>query len=309
MMFAGLEEIITEHEPLAQHTWFNLGGPARWMARPRSVDQVAAIVRRCGQEEVPLYRLGQGANLLIDDAGVDGVVVHLTSPAFRSVAWGEGDSSDTVFVRVGGGADMARLARESVNRGLAGIECMAGIPGSLGGIVRMNAGGKFGQISDSVVDVTVVDEAGTLKTLTHDEVGFRYRHTNLKNVTVCGATLRLRRDDARRLRERFLEIFEYKKHSQPLADHSAGCVFKNPQGHSAGALIDRAGLKGRAVGGAYVSTAHANFIGAKEGASARDVMTLVGIIRREVADRFGVELELEIEVWEASRSRRTEAAA
>ncbi len=302
----GLDDIILENEPLAPHTWFNLGGPARWIARPVCVEQLVQVAARSREQGIPVYRLGQGANLLVSDEGVDGMVVQLNAKCFRAVDWNDADGSDTVLVRAGGGTDMSRLSRDAVNRGLAGVECMAGIPGSLGGIIRMNAGGKFGQISDSVRDVTVVESSGQLRTLSREEVGFSYRHTSLNGHIVCGATLQLRRDDPARLRHRFLDIWQYKKKSQPLADHSAGCVFKNPPGHSAGALIDRAGLKNRSLGGAYVSPAHGNFIVAREGASARDVISLIGLVRRGVAERFGVELELEIEIWGRAHSRVAE---
>lgn len=303
---------IREREPLASLTWFGLGGPARWLACPPGMPELTALVRACRDQGVPLYRLGQGANLLVSDDGVDGMVVRLNSPGFRQVDWSAADEkppTPEVLVRAGGGTDMNRLAREAVRRGLAGLEVMAGIPGSLGGIVRMNAGGRFGQIADVVEDVTVITPDGDVRVLAAAQVGFRYRHTDLGDATVCGATLRLRREDPVALRRRFLDMWEYKKGSQPLADASAGCVFKNPPGGSAGALIDRAGLKARSVGGAYVSSRHANFICAKEGATASDVLSLIGMIRREVAARFGVELELELEVWGHRVVRARESVA
>lgn len=301
--------IISEHEPLAPRTWFGLGGPARWFVRPRGVDGLGAALRSCRQEERPAHILGFGANLLIGDDGVDGVVLSLDQPCFRRIDWGSDRprAGDDVTITVGAGTDMSRLARDAVRRGLAGLECMGGIPGTLGGIIRMNAGGRFGQIADVVRDVTVVDENGDVRRLSKDEVGFTYRRTRLNGAVVCAATLVLRRDDPAALRKRFLEIWQYKKLSQPLADMSAGCVFKNPPGDSAGRLIEQAGLKGRSVGGACVSPRHANFIVAKEGATARDVLNLIGMIRREVAQRSGIELELEIEVWGNRRARRPES--
>ncbi len=302
---------VSANEPLSKHTWFGLGGAARWYARPKSVDELAEVVRRARRERLPLKVLGFGANLLVSDDGVDGVVVRLDAPAFRKVRWSIDDDAtrsrlhvdDEVLVAAGAGADVNKLVIDAARRGCGGLECMGGIPGTLGGIIRMNAGGRFGQIADVVRDVTVVDGEGAVRTLSRDEVGFSYRRTRLGDAIVGGATLALRPDDPDRVRDRLLEVWRYKKRSQPLAEYSAGCVFKNPPGGSAGQLIDQAGLKGAAVGGAHVSEQHANFIVAKEGATARDVMTLIGLIRRTVADRFGVELELEIEVWEPSRAR------
>jgi UDP-N-acetylmuramate dehydrogenase len=251
MFSSDLAPILSENEPIGRHTWFGLGGAARWMARPADVDQLVALVRQCRSEGIEIYKLGQGANLLVADEGVDGMVVRLNTPTFQKVQWGK-LKGDVATVVAAAGADMNRLARDAVRRGLAGLEVMGGIPGTLGGIVRMNAGGKFGQISDVVRDITVVDGDGKVRQLSAAEIGFSYRHTNLGDAVVCGVTLQLRRDDPKQLRQRFLEIWEYKRKSQPLADYSAGCVFKNPPNQSAGALIDRAGLKNRSVGGAYV---------------------------------------------------------
>lgn len=305
-----LAGIVTENEPLGRLTYFGVGGPARWMVRPRSVAELAEVVRRCRQEGVSCDVLGLGANLLVGDDGVDGVVVRLNDPAFGNVVWGDdkagGRGVDGVAVTVGAGKSMARLTLDAVLRGLAGLETLAGIPGSLGGFIRMNAGGRFGQISDVVSDVTVVDPAGEIRRLTRDEVGFRYRHSGLTDMIVVAATLVLRPEDKTRLRERYTEIWEYKKASQPLADYSAGCIFKNPPDGSAGQLIDKAGLKRYAIGGASVSEHHANFIVAEQGARARDVLALIGHIRRTVAARFGVELEIEVQVWDRSRTRSME---
>jgi len=313
----GLSEVVAANEPLAPHTSLGVGGRARWLARPRSVDELSQLVCRCGQEAVALHMLGLGANLLVSDDGVDGVVVRLSAPEFRRVDWPgkqtaasrrhRGGSGPGATVSAAAGVDMNQLVRETVRRGLSGLECMAGIPGTLGGVIRMNAGGRFGQIADVVRQVTVVDPSGQLRTLSRQAVGFRYRGTDLKDRVICRATLALRPDDPDRIRRRFMEVWDCKKKSQPLAESTAGCVFKNPPGRSAGELIDRAGLKNRCVGGARVSQRHANFIVAKEGASARDVLGLIGLIRREVAQRFGVELELEIEVWGRRRARSPEA--
>lgn len=310
---AGMEQFISEHEPLAPHTWFGLGGAARWMARPQSVGQLSELVSRCRQENIEVYKLGLGANLLVSDDGVDGVVVRMNAPALRKVDWEpEADidpacrregGADSTLVRVGGGMDMNRLVLDSVRRGLTGLECMAGIPGTLGGAVRMNAGGRFGQIADVVRQVTVIDGHGLLRKMTAEQVGFRYRNSNLKEMIVYQAVLELQPGDADEIRRRFMKIWDYKKKSQPLGGNSAGCVFKNPPGESAGRLIDQAGLKGHTIGGASISTEHANFFLAQEGATTRDVLDLVGLARRRVAEKFGIELEMEIEFWGRAGSR------
>ncbi len=304
---SNMAEVVHENEPLSPHTYFGLGGPARWLARPQSVEQLQDILRQCRGESIRYHGLGLGANLLVDDDGVDGVVVRLNGPAFRRMAWEP--EADPPRVTAAGGVDLNRLVLDAVRQGFAGLECMAGIPGTLGGAIRMNAGGRFGQIADVVREVVVVDSDGRQHTLPAAEVGFRYRGTNLNDAIVCQATLELRPDDPAELRRRYMEIWDYKKRTQPLGYPSAGCVFRNPPGQSAGQLIDRAGMKGQTVGGAMVALEHANFIVAKEGATARDVLTLIALVRQKVAERFGVELELELEIWSSRRARSEELVA
>jgi UDP-N-acetylmuramate dehydrogenase len=189
------------------------------------------------------------------------------------------------------------LVRESVRRGLAGLEGLAGIPGRLGGIVCMNAGGKRGQIADVVRELTVVDGRGDIRRLAPAEASFGYRRSSLAGVVICDVALELRTEDPIEVRTRLKDAWRSKNATQPMHELSAGCVFKNPPGGSAGALIDRAGLKGRTVGGAQVSQVHANFVVVQPQVTAEDIFTLIGQVRREVARQFGVELELEIEVW------------
>lgn len=307
---SGLSEIVTENEPLAPHTYLRVGGPARWFARPRSAEETCELVRRCRQEGVEILPLGLGANLLVDDDGVDAMVIRLSDPLFEQVDWGGSENrkgDQPVRVAAAAGCDMHRLALDAVRAGLGGLERLAGIPGTLGGILRMNAGGRFGNICDVVADVTVVDAAGEIRRLSRQEAAFRYRGSDLAGTVVCGAVLLLEPDDPKALRRRFKEIWQVKKDSQPLSDNSAGCVFKNPAGSSAGSMIDQAGLKGHRVGGAVVSPKHANFIVTESGAKARDVLTLIGIVRREVAARFGVELETEVQIWGCRQACRAEA--
>ena len=192
---------------------------------------------------------------------------------------------------------MGRLVLRCVRDGLSGLECLTGIPGTVGGCVRMNAGGAFGDIGNCVENVEVMTEGGEVFTRQRAELAFGYRTTNIAAKIILSAEFRLTEDDPHRILNQVKQIWIYKKNTQPLSQRNAGCVFKNPRGLSAGALIDRAGLKGRRVGGAYVSTKHANFILADPGATASDVLKLINIIREEVYKKSEVYLELEIEVW------------
>jgi UDP-N-acetylmuramate dehydrogenase len=272
-------------------TWFKLGGRARHLFRPPSREKLAGFVARAADEQVPVKVLGAGANVLIRDDGFDGVVVRLDQPAFREVEWGESS------VRVGGGVDLMPFAKESCARGKAGLECMAGIPATVGGAVKMNAGGRFGEFGSVVSEIDVLLPDGTLDTWSHERIGFGYRHTHLLDEIVLSARLELSQGDPERIKRIFDEYFDCKSHSQPMRDNSAGCIFKNPQGESAGKLIDRAELKGVSCGQAYVSHEHANFIVTKKGATASDVLRLVDLIRERVRRLFGALLELEVDVW------------
>lgn len=290
--FSGLGEFVTENVPLARYTWFKLGGPARWLIQPRSLEELQEAVRRCTENGLPLYVLGLGANVLIRDSGIDGAVFRLDQDYFREVRF-EGNR-----VHVGAGADMQKLVVKTVRQGLAGIECLAGIPGTVGGGIRMNAGGRFGDIGGSVVRVSVMDNAGTVFERTKDDLVFEYRHTNIATPFILDATLELDEDDPDRIMRQTRQIWMYKRNSQPLNAKSAGCMFKNPaEGPSAGALIDQAGLKGMQMGGAEVSTKHANFIVANKGCTAEDVLKLMRHVQETVSGRFGATLVPEVQIW------------
>jgi len=289
--FSGLEEAVSENEPLAPHTWYKIGGPARWFVRPRSVEELQEAARRCSENNIPLYVLGLGANLLVSDAGVDGAVFRFDQEHWRRIRF------EANTVEAGCGVDMQKLLLRTVRQGLAGIECLAGIPGTLGGGVRMNAGGKFGDLGAAVNRVSVMDSAGQFSEPTKDELVFDYRTTNISAPFILGAVLELEEEDPQRIMKRTKEIWMFKKNSQPLNTKNAGCIFKNPRGLSAGALIDQTGLKGMKVGGAEVSDLHANFIVAHSGCRADDILKLIRIIREKVFDKNQIHLESEVQVW------------
>jgi UDP-N-acetylmuramate dehydrogenase len=291
--FADLHEIVEENVALAPHTWYKIGGPARYFVRPRSVDELQQAARRCTENEIPIYVLGLGANLLVGDNGVDGAVFRFSEDFWRRVRFD--DENHTV--EVGAGADMQKLVLRTCRQGMAGIECLAGIPGTVGGGVRMNAGGKFGDLGALVTRVTVMDIEGTVFERYKDDLVFEYRSTNIAARFILGAVLELEPDDPERILKRTKEIWMYKRNTQPLNTKNCGCIFKNPRGLSAGALIDQAGLKGFRVGGAEVSTKHANFVVAHPGCSADDVMKLVKLIREKVYDKNQILLESEVQIW------------
>jgi UDP-N-acetylmuramate dehydrogenase len=293
--FAGLEEAVQENVPLAPFTWYKIGGPARYFIRPRGIEELQLASQRCVENNIPIYVLGLGANLLVSDAGVNGAVFRLDHEFFRRVKFG--DAHERGRIEVGAGVDMQKLVLLTCRNGLSGLECLAGIPGTVGGGIRMNAGGKFGDIGAVVRRVGVMDVSGMLFERTKDDLVFDYRSTNISAKFITSATFELDEEDPERIMRKVKEIWMYKRNSQPLNTKNAGCIFKNPRGLSAGALIDQAGMKGMKVGGAEVSTKHANFVIAHPGATADDVLRLVKIIREKVYEKDGIDLESEVQIW------------
>jgi UDP-N-acetylmuramate dehydrogenase len=292
--FSGLEGAVVENAPLRSLTWFKIGGPARYLVRPRSIDEAREAAIRCVEHNIPIYVLGRGANLLIKDEGVPGAVFRLDSPAFTDTKI----DLKTGEVTVGAGVDLARLIVQTCRDGLAGIEQLAGIPATIGGAIRMNAGGRFGDIGQVVERVTVMDSQGSTFDRTRDDLLFEYRKTNIIAPFILGATLKLERDDPEAVTRRYKEVWMYKQNSQPLNAKSAGCMFRNPGGPlSAGAMIDQAGLKGFRVGQAEVSERHANFIIAHPMCTSADVLTLMKRVQERVAEKFSVVLHPEVQVW------------
>ncbi len=291
-IFSGFEEIVEPDHPLAPHTWYRLGGPADYFIRPRNVRELKEIVRRCNENHVRIHVLGFGSNLLVSDDGVRGAVIKLQGEEFGRTQF-EGPK-----VTAWAGAELSKLVLDCVEKGLSGVESLTGIPGSLGGAVRMNAGGRFGDIGSVVEAVTLMDIHGNVHEKKKPELIFDYRSANIRARFILNAQLRLAEADPERIMRTVKEGWIYKKNSQPLNTRNCGCVFKNPPGGAAGALIDRAGLKGLQVGGAVVSEKHANFIVARDGCTSRDVMQLIDTIKQKVREQFDVELELEIEVWQ-----------
>jgi len=290
-IFADLGEIVETNHPLAQHTWYGLGGPADYFIRPKTIEQLQELARRCNENHIPIYVLGFGSNLLISDDGVRAAVVKLEAEQFTQTQFK--DEELTAWA----GADLSKLVLTCVRKGLSGIEALTGIPGSIGGAVRMNAGGNFGDTGAAVESVTLMDSHGNIFEKKKPELIFDYRSTNIAAKFILNAQFKLASADPEQIMRTVKEIWIHKKNSQPLNTRNCGCIFKNPRGVSAGALIDRAGLKGLQIGGATVSEKHASFIVAGKGCTSRDVTRLIEAVRERVREQFDVELELEIEVW------------
>ena len=345
-MLADVDALVQHDAPIgAELTWYGLGGRADTLVRPRSVAALQTLLKRCRESGVTLRVLGSGANLLVADEGVDGIVVRLDQPAFRDASTihrhrnGRGGSpapgggamaaEETVRESLGGaegvgergdgmrvmaGASLEKLVMHTATRGLSGIEALAGIPASIGGAIRMNAGGKFGAIADTVASVGCLTLDGSLKVYHRLHIDFDYRRCSIIDPVILWAELKLSPQDPKKTHARVKEIFKYKKDSQPMAEKSAGCAFKNPRSLdepgrrvSAGQLIDRAGLKGYSIGGAAISERHANFFVAREGATADDLIRLMDHAAAVVKRELGYELKREVVVWRRSRKVDGEA--
>ena len=278
-------------EPLGPHTTMGVGGPAPGFLEPRTAQELSALLREMTAAAVPFRILGAGSNLIVDDAGVASAVVTTSGLTAEPVRRGE-------TVRAEAGVLLPRLVRVMATLGLGGFEFLEGIPGSVGGAVFMNAGAGGRWIGDVVSEVEICSPTGELSRRTPAPADFGYRRSFVSDagLIVAAATLKGVAGDPEAIRERIRDSRAYRVATQPLSERSSGCVFKNPPGDSAGALLDRLNVKGTAVGGAVVSERHANFI-VNRGGTGEDVLRLVDLVRERVRRDSGVELALEVIVW------------
>jgi UDP-N-acetylmuramate dehydrogenase len=278
-------------EPLARYTTMGLGGPADLLVRPASVSEMVKVLALAREADLPVRVIGAGSNLLIDDSGVRGVVI-------ATGALDEVHFPSEGIVEAGAGVHFPTLVRQTASRGLRGLEAGVGIPGSLGGIITMNAGAYQFSIGPLVGEVEAVSPGRGRVVLHGKEIDFRYRASSFgANLIVARAKISLTPDDPLAIKRDINQHMRFRKETQPVGIKSAGCIFKNPAGDSAGRLIDRAGLKGFRVGGARVSEVHANFIVHEGKASTRDVLALIDAVREKVLRETSILLETEVMTW------------
>ncbi len=281
---------VKREESLAEKTTMRVGGAARIYVEPAGVPDLQAVLGAARQAGVPVHVLGRGSNLVIPDAGVDGLVLSLRQPA-----WETFEPLPDGRVRVGAGLRLKNLCGLATKAGLVGFEFLEGIPGNVGGALRMNAGAMGGWMFDVVVEVTLVNYAGELRTLRKDEMHVDYRHcAELHEAIAVGAVLRPAAQAEAESISRQIDTYRDKRQKSQPREPSAGCIFKNPPGDSAGRLIDQAGLKGERVGDAEVSPVHANFIVNRGQATSADIIALVRKVRSRVEAAHGVKLEPEV---------------
>ena len=293
MTLPGFRGSVRLEEPLAPYTTWRIGGPAEMLAVPQDRDDLLLVVRWARERGLPWRVLGNGSNLLVPDAGVRGVVLHLRK-VLDDVAW------DGARVRAGAGVLVPVLANLAARRGLAGLEFGAGIPGTLGGALVMNAGWHQWEIGPAVEEVTWLSPEGAVRTLSNRDCGFRYRGSSFRDrggVVLEGALRLTPEDDPQALLARVETFAASRKANQPTELPSCGSVFLKPEGDFAGRLIEQAGLTGHRVGGIEVSPKHANFFVNVGGGTAADVLALVAHVERVVLERFGVHLTREFVEW------------
>jgi UDP-N-acetylmuramate dehydrogenase len=282
-------------EPLKKHTTFRIGGNAQLFFRPHDLEDLRRIVINARERDLRILVLGAGSNLLVADNGVRAAVIKLDSPVFSKI------SKTGNILEAGAGKPINQLLVYCRIRGLSGLEFMAGIPGTIGGALAMNAGVREGvntlAIGDLVESVRVLDHNGNIKVLQGRKLKFDYRRSNLNKYIILSSSFKLNPENSRRVQSKINGYLKRRRNTQDYTCPNAGCIFKNPQGDSAGRLIDACHLKGKRIGGAVVSVKHANFILNQNRCSAQDVLALVKLIRKTVKKEFDIILDPEIKIW------------
>lgn len=277
-------------EPMNIHTIFRIGGCADYYVQPSSIEELQSLIQFLNKSDIEYCVIGNGSNLLVSDKGIRGVVIQL-SDTFDEVEY-----IDDVTVKVMSGMMLSRLGNKLADKGLAGFEFATGIPGSVGGAVRMNAGAYGGEIKDIIVSADVLDRSGRLISLSRDELELGYRTSCIAamDYIVVSAVFRLQKGDTDTIKALIKELAVKRRAKQPLEYPSAGSTFKRPQGFFAAKLIEDAGLKGVSVGGAMVSEKHSGFVVNTGNATAKDVCMLTDMVKDKVKQQSGVDLELEV---------------
>jgi UDP-N-acetylmuramate dehydrogenase len=298
---------IKFNEPMSNYTSLKIGGPVEIMVFPEDPVSLRNVLAAAAREKIPFFVLGAGTNLLTRDSGVEGVAVSLR--AFKSIEMIQNlekvaphllqgkDSEAVAGFFVGAGVALASLINFTKKQGYSGIEALAGIPGSFGGAVYMNAGSFGTEIKDVLISVALMTADGRIEILEKSNLNFTYRRSNIPdNSAVLSANIVLKKDSPERVSERVMEFLKKKKNTQPIGKPSAGCVFKNPEGDSAGRLIDSAGCKGMRIGDVEVSRLHANYFINIGRAVCRDFIELMEIVKKKVKESSGIDLEPEVKI-------------
>ncbi len=283
------EENVLRDEPMSRHTTFRIGGPADYFVTPKDKGEIRKIIKFCRKEQVPFYVIGNGSNLLVGDRGYRGVIIQI----FKQMSKIEVDGER---IMAQAGALLSKLAAAALDASLTGFEFASGIPGTLGGALRMNAGAYGGEMKQVVLSADVLTPAGDFITLSVDELGMGYRTSIISknDYVVIDALLQLKKGNKEEIKAQMADLREKRVSKQPLEYGSAGSTFKRPEGYFAGKLIDDAGLRGFRVGDAQVSEKHCGFVINRGNATAAEVRELMQIVSERVEEKFGVRLQPEV---------------
>ncbi len=286
-----INEIFRHDVSLSKYCSFRTGGAAEIFVEPLGTSELKKVLQFCKNEQKKVFIFGKGTNLLVNDNGVRGVVIHLGGINFKNV------ERNGRNVSAGAGVNLPKLIRTVALSGFGGLEVLAGIPGTVGGAVMMNAGGKYGVISDTICSLTTMTLDGNIIKHMRGDVEFEYRKCNLSEQIVIEVEFQLNESKIEIVLEKMDEIYNEKQEQQPLGTFNAGSVFKNTSQYKAAELIDKANLKGLQVGGAVVSEKHANFIVNTGNATSTDILKLIKIIKETIRQKYNVSLEEEIHIW------------
>jgi len=281
-------ENIKKNEPMKNHTSFQVGGPADLFLMPQSREELKAVLEICKKSEKPVYIMGNGSNLIVRDKGFSGIIIN--TKALNQVK----KVGETLIAEPG--ISLKDLAKVALKEKLTGLEFASGIPGSLGGAVTMNAGAYDGEMKGIIKSITVITEDGSQKSIPGEQCNFAYRTSILQqhHWVLVSVELALKNGDYQAIEERMLDLNTQRESKQPLEYPSAGSTFRRPEGYYAGKLVQDAGFRGYTLGGAQVSEKHSGFVINKGGASAADILNLIGAIQAGVKEKFGVELKTEV---------------
>ena len=284
------EEDIYINEPMSKHTTFKIGGNADIFIKLRSIEQIEKIVKLSREINEPLKIIGNGSNILVKDNGIRGIVAKVCTNSYEFI--------DDETIKVDAGLLNSKVAQILLNKQLSGFEFAAGIPGTIGGAIKMNAGAYGGEFKDIVKDVTYMDAVGNIETIQNNECNFSYRHSlfSNKNYIILEATLMLQKGNINDIKSKMEEYAESRRTKQPINMPSAGSTFKRGEDYITAKLIDECGLKGYSIGDAEVSNIHAGFVVNKGNATAKEILELIEHIKCEVYKKFNKKIELEIQI-------------
>ena len=291
-----IEKIISKdkvyiNEPMNKYTSFKIGGPAECLIKIQTVEELKSILKFVKVQHTPLTIIGNGSNILVSDEGVKGIVLKIEIPTFEL-------NPETAKLKVGSGVKLAFIAQKCLKQEVAGFEFASGIPGTIGGAIRMNAGAHGKEMKDIVTTVTYMDRDGKIYTIQNEEAKFEYRKSlfSHKDYIILEVEMQLEKGNLEEIQAKMTEYATYRKEKQPIEYPSAGSTFKRGTDFITAKLIDDCGLKGHQIGGAQISEKHAGFIINKENATAKDVIKLMEYTKEQVYNKFGKEIEAEIEI-------------